>query len=97
MQAPQLHASAGGPQSIRPAVDLRFPANRDLVVAAAAAGLDCGVLSLFAWGEKSWSGELASEEVEGGVAPSSVRFLLFSLLALGEKKERMSCCFSFSN
>lgn len=40
---------------------------------------------------------VVSEETEGDVSSSSVRFLFFSLPALGEKKERMSCCFSFSN
>lgn len=108
----------GLPEPIPPAIDLRFPPNRDLGL-----GLGCGVLSLFSWGEKSWLGEVevwevdfsffwslfsefaplpvdkavVSEEMEGDVSSSSVLFLFFSLLALVEKKERMSCCFSFSN
>lgn len=44
------------------------------------------------------AGEAAvSEEMEGDAPPSSVLLLFFSLLALGEKKERMSHCFSLSN
>lgn len=41
--------------------------------------------------------EEASLLSSGDVSPSSVLFLFLSLAALGEKKERMSCCLSFSN
>lgn len=89
-----------------PAEDLLLPPRWGLRL-----GLGCGVRSRFTWGEKSSSGmvsvslisSLSSELVplpvvsEGDVSSSPVLFLFFSLLPPGEKKERMSCCFSFSN
>lgn len=88
------------------AKDCRFP--RDLKPGLT---LGRGVRSLFTWGEKSWSGGVEDGEEAfsssrswsseflslPGDFSSSILFLFFSLLALGEKKERMSCCFSFSN
>lgn len=38
-----------------------------------------------------------SEETEGDGSSSSLRFLFFSVPLPGDKKERMSCCLSFSN
>lgn len=93
---------SGNLELILPVVDLLAFPKRETGL-----GQGCGVLSLFSCGEKSWSGvsgdvsllsslfSVVSKEMDGGVSPSSVLFLFFSLLAVGEKKERMSCCLSF--